>query len=332
VAGVLLLEARREQDLIRLLGLILGASAVAIAILIAVVLAIGTGGGDASPGAAKPVEATAAVPAGPPEGKSPAPRQLHWIVAGDDLAALRADNAGLARRFFDNPDTFVVGSRQVQDQVPKGYRSIPILSYAAMRSFVADVHSGRVDPRIAAVLYDPESWARTPATERRGPLAAMREFTTLAGRWGYAAMLAPGRDLALDADVSCTKRRHEFLDQAFLRCGLVAPAGADAFVLQTAPEELQPELATALVGATRERLAAAGGEADLFATVSTAPPGDGRPVYPVDLVGAADRAIEGGAAGLMLNFGSGEVDLAASFLRDLEREGAVGGVAVSEPG
>jgi hypothetical protein len=145
-------------------------------------------------------------------------------------------------------------------------------------------------------------------------------------------MLAPGRDLALDAGSSCTKRHHEFLDQAFLRCGLVAPAGAEAFVAQTAPEELQPELAAALIGATRERLAAAGGEADLFATVSTAPPGGGRPVYPVDLVGAADRAIEGGAAGLMLNFGSGEVDLAASFLRDLEREGAVGGVAVSESG
>lgn len=201
-----------------------------------------------------------------------------------------------------------------------------------MRSFVADVHSGRVDPRIAAVLYDPESWARTPAAERREPLAAMRQFTTLAGRWGYGAMLAPGRDLALDAGSSCTKRHHEFLDQAFLRCGLVAPAGAEAFVAQTAPEELQPELATALIGATRERLAAAGGEADLFATVSTAPPGGGRPAYPVDLVGAADRAIEGGAAGLMLNFGSGEVDLAASFLRDLEREGAVGGVAVSESG
>ena len=157
------------------------------------------------------------------ERSPPAPSRLRWIIAGDDLAALRTDNAGLARRFFDNPDTFVVGSRKVPDQVPKGYRSIPILTYASLRSFVADVHSGRVDPRIAAVLYDPESWTRTPTPERRDPLTAMRRFTTLARRWGYGAMLAPGRDLALDGGGSCLKRDHELLDAAFLRCGLIAP-------------------------------------------------------------------------------------------------------------
>ena len=293
--------------------------------LVAVVLAIGTGGGDASPGqkepAAVPVADARADPA-----EAVKSTQLRWIIAGDDLAALRADNAGLARRFFDNSTTFVVGSRQRQDQVPKGYRAIPILTYASLRSFVSDVHAGRVDPRIAAVLYDPESWARTPAAERREPIAAMRQFTKLAGDWGYGTMLSPGRDLALDPDGSCTKGDRELLDQAFLRCGLVAQAGAEVFVSQTAPEELQPELADALIDRTDERL----GGAALFATISTSPPGNGEPVYPIDLVRAARGAIGGGAAGLMLNLGSGDVDLAASFLRDLEREGEIDGVTVSE--
>lgn len=214
--------------------------------------------------------------------------------------------------------------------MPKGYRSIPILTYASLRSFVADVHSGRVDPRVAAVLYDPESWARTPESERREPLTAMRKFTTLARSWGYGAMLSPGRDLALDAGAPCSKGDHELLDQAFLRCGLVAPEGAEAFVVQAAPEELQPELANALIDRASERVAAAGGGAELFATVSTSPPGSGEPVYPIDLVRAARGAISKGAAGLMLNVGPEDVGLAASFLRDLGREGAVGAIAVSD--
>jgi hypothetical protein len=300
--------------------------AVAVAILVAVVLALGTGGGGRAPGQEGPSAGPTAATTPP---QRPA-RGLHWIIAGEDLAALRTDNAGLARRFFDNPETFVVGSRQVQDQVPKGYRSIPILTYASLRYFVADVHSGRVDPRIAAVLYDPESWTRTPETERREPLAAMHRFTTLARSWGYGAMLSPGRDLALAGGGLCSKGEHELLDQAFLRCGLIAPQGAEAFVVQTAPEELQPELANALIGAARERLATAAGGVGLFATVSTSPPGNGESVYPIDLVRAARGAVGGGATGLMLNFGSGDVALAASFLRDLGRGGAAG-VAVAAP-
>jgi hypothetical protein len=311
----------------RLLGLILGCAVVGVGALVAAVLLIGTGGGDASSGRTDATTVAIARSSPPPAAPT---SHLRWIVAGDDLAELRADNAGVARRFFDNPETFVIGSRQTQDQVPHGYRSIPILSYASLRSFVSDVHSGAIEAEIAAVLYDPEHWSRTPDAERRDPVAAMRRFTSFARSWGYGALLSPGRDLALDSDSACHKGPHELLDRAFLRCGLIAPAsGAEAFVVQTAPEELQPGRIAGLLEATRERLAAAGEEVELFATLSTSPPGEGAEVWPGDLVEAAERAIAAGAAGLVLNVGPGDVDLAASFLRDLERAGPVAGVAVS---
>jgi hypothetical protein len=297
-----------------------------IVALVAVVLALGTDGGDASGGPARTAEVARASPPVRPAHTT----RLHWIIAGDDLAALRVDNAGLARQFFDNPDTFVIGTRGDQDQVPQGYRSIPILSYASLRSFVADVHAARVDREVAAVLYDPESWSRTPGAERRGAVGAMRRFTTLAGNWGYGALLSPGRDLALAGGSPCRKHSRELLDAAFLRCGLTAPAaGAEAFVVQTAPEELRPDRMGALLEATRDRLPAGGG--DLYATISTAPPGSGEQVWPGDLVRAAERALSAGASGLVLNVAPADVDLAASFLRDLQRAGPVAGFAVSRP-
>jgi len=109
---------------------------------------------------------------------------VSWIIGGRQLEELRQDNAGLARRFFDNGDTFVVGTEAQPDMVPKGYRAIPTADYASLARFTSDVGSGKMDPKIAAVIYDPESWSRTPNSEQRTPVTAMRHFTELAGRWG----------------------------------------------------------------------------------------------------------------------------------------------------
>ena len=82
-------------------------------------------------------------------------------------------------------------------------------------------------------------------------------------------------------------------------------------------------MATALIDAARKRLVTAGGDADLFATVSTAPPGKGKPVYPIDLVRAARGAIGGGHradAELRIRRRRPRREL----LRDLERDGPIG--------
>jgi hypothetical protein len=255
-----------------------------------------------------------------------------WIVSGADLAALRADNAGLARRFFDDPETFVVGSPVEQDAVPHGYASIPTIAYASLHSFLGDVREGRIDPRVATVLYDPESWARTPAAERRRPQVAMRRFVSVARRYGYGTILAPGRDLALGG-TGCRKRPGELLDAAFLRCGIAAGTrDAEMAVVQSAPEELSAGRAGRLISDVRSALATAEARPKLIATLSTSPPGSGGAVWPVDLVRMARRALGAGASGLMLNLSPSGVDLAASFLRDLERGGPLDGLAVSGHG
>jgi hypothetical protein len=289
-------------------------------ILVAVVIVLGAQGKDSSSATA---DVTAPGPA--PE----APGHVSWIIGGRQLSELREDNAGLARRFFDNGDTFVVGTASEPDMVPHGYKAIPTASYASLAAFVDDVHAASVDPRVAAVIYDPESWSRTPVGEQAEPVAAMRRFTELADRWGYGAIVAPGRDLAL-ASPECAKAKGELLDQAYLRCGLTGGAAqAESFVVQAAPVELDTERLHALLRGARSQLVKVAPQARYFASLSTDPPESAETVWPIDMVRAA-RLELAHAPGILLNFTPATVDVAASFLRDLEREGPVNGMSVAE--
>lgn len=273
------------------------------------VAALWLGGCGGSPGAETP----------------PRGRHVTWVIAGESLAALRTDNAGLARRFFDNRHTFVLGAPGGQNLVPPGYRSLPAVTYTSLEAFEGDLDRGAIAPRVAAVLYDPESWSATPPRERREPVPAMRRFIHLASSWGLGTMVAPGRDLALESGGECERRGGELLDAAYLRCRLPrAGAGADRLVVQAAPEELEPERMSALLGAARAQLAAGGGGPMLLATLSTDPPGNEEPIWPADLMRAAriDRAH---GYGVMFNFSPTTASLAADFLRDLERAERRGG-------
>src|SRR4029077_8752890 len=86
------------------------------------------------------------------------------------------------------------------------------------------------------------------------------------------SIVAPGRDLALEADGGCSKQSGEYLDQAYLRCGLVAGAeGAESFVIQAAPEELDLERLRGLLDGSKSQLRKLAPGASPLASISTAP-------------------------------------------------------------
>jgi hypothetical protein len=159
----------------------------------------------------------------------------------------------------------------------------------------------------------------------------MRRFTELAGHWGYGPILAPGRDLTL-VEGGCAKRKGELLDAAYLRCGLTeAAAGAENFVLQAAPVELATGRLHRLLEGARSQLHQAAPGVRGFATLSTAPPEADEALWPIDLLRAV-RLELAHLPGIMFNFNPQTVDLAASFLRDLEREDPLHGMLVSRAG
>lgn len=255
-----------------------------------------------------------------PAGKPVARRHPTWIVSGWSLSALRHSNAGLARRFFDNPRTLVLGEAGgMQNLVPAGYRSIPALSYTSLADFEADANAGLISPEIHAVIYDPEGWDKTPAPERRDPRTAMHRFSRIARSHGYGPIVAPGRDLALSDDAGCGKRQGELLDQAYLRCDLTGGAtGAEAFVIQAAADELEPTKLSRLLASARAQVRSRAPGTFTVATLSTAPPDASEPTWPIDLVRAARIEFEH-VDGVLFNFNPATMQLAASFLRDLER-------------
>lgn len=254
------------------------------------------------------------------EGQLPKEGDVKWIVFGDDLASLRESNAGVARRTFDNRNTIVLGNPLgEQDSVPSGYRSIPGLAYTSVAEFTNDVRLRRIGGRVRTVLYDPESWNRTPLNERRHPLSAMLHFNRLAHRWKYRSISSPARDLALTKGGACRKQEGELLDQAYLRCDFAGGAvGSDAFVIQAAPDELDLTAMERFLKRGAQAVRSHSAKVRSFATLSTSPPGADEPVWPIDLVRAA-RLEKTQGQGILFNFTPGTVSLAASFLRDLER-------------
>jgi hypothetical protein len=208
----------------------------------------------------------------------------------------------------------------MQNLVPAGYRSIPALSYTSLAEFAADASAGVISPEIGAVVYDPEGWDKTPAAERRDPLAAMHRFSRLASSHGYSPIVAPGRDLALSGEAGCGKRQGELLDQAYLRCDLTGGAtGAETFVIQAAPDELEPAKLSRLLASAHAQVRSRAPGTLTVATLSTDPPDASEPAWPIDLLRAARIEFKR-VDGVLFNFNPATMQLAASFLRDLERE------------
>ena len=153
-------------------------------------------------------------------------------------------------------------------------QAAPTLIYRSLARFRSDVANHRIDSRILAVVYDPESWLDTPLVERQYPGRAIRRFGELAHQIGYRFIAAPGRDLMLVPGASCQKRVGETLDQAYLRCGIAGTSAlvSDAVVIQSQADEADPSRMLALVKAAAAQARAARAGVRVYATVSSESP------------------------------------------------------------
>jgi hypothetical protein len=278
------------------------------------------------------VSATIAGSCGGQHESQPSSQSLNvtWILAGDDLAMLRRSNPGLARRFFDNPRTFVIGTEADQNSVPTGYQSVPTVLYSSLATLTRDLDAGNIDRSVDALVYDPEHWAKTPAAEQMAPIQAMNQFVALARSHGYTPIAAPGRDLVLNDRATCHKSAGQLVDQAYLHCQLPkAASNATLVVIQAAPEEDSvPAIRQLLHGVVAQLR---GSQPQLITTLSSTSPTPGAQVWPSTLIRATAAELTY-ADGLMLNFTPQADQLLASYLRDLERLGTIGRYAVPGSG
>jgi hypothetical protein len=243
-----------------------------------------------------------------------------WEITGANAVRIGRVDPVLARKLFGTSASFGLGNPAGrQDQVPADSAAVPTLVYRSLTRFRTDVGRGRIDPRIRAVLYDPERWRATPRAEQRDPLAAMRRFAAFGHAHGYAVVLAPARDLLAVAGARCTAHG-EPLDQAYLRCGMARAARwADVFSIQSQADEFDVAAFRAFIRAAARQARAAHPGVRVFAGISTNP-ATGRARGPV--LAAAVRSVQSTVDGFWANVFAthpGQLQTAIGAFRTLAR-------------
>lgn len=180
--------------------------------------------------------------------------KLHWIVeeAGtqDALTTVGRLDPQLARMSFGDERTDVLSmTRPPRSSVPAGWSSVPAYHYTSYgpctaglkgcASLSTDVADGTLRASgIPAVMYDDENWNRTPAAEKSGACAAMRDFTDLAHQQGLRSVMAPDQNLASPGVITTYQGGESENWQTYLRLGLggcAAASGTDAYHIMSQP-------------------------------------------------------------------------------------------------
>jgi hypothetical protein len=245
--------------------------------------------------------------------------RLSWIMLGSTLDAIVATQPDVARATFDSAFSFADGKPWKQNQVPAGYATTPTVKYESYAQFASDVAAGAIAPEIKAVLYDPEKWDRTPVSEQVDPVTYLQLFASLAHSKGYLVIETPARDLMAVDGAACRSTPGETLDQAALRCNLVANAAlhADVVQVQSQTDEFDPAQFRAFVTATAIQARAANPGVVFLAGLSTSPAG--RVASPETLLAAAEsvRGVVGGFYLTVCITCPGELAVADAFLAAL---------------
>jgi hypothetical protein len=273
-------------------------------VLLAVLVCAGCGGSSSATG----------------DHRKPPPIRPIMIISGDDLGLLDQHYPTIVDQIYRSANAYVIGDADGhQDQVLPGSRAHPTLAYTSYARFRHDAITDRIDPIVDTVMYNPESWPRTPLDERRDPHRYIHLFIRLAHRAGFKVIIAPGRDLALTSR-GCHKRRGETLDAAFLRCRYAADAvGTDMILLNTSADELTTATLQRYVDKAETQIRRSQPHVTLLGLISTQPPSHAR-AWPGGLVRATRIQLHT-LAGLALNLNPETAVLADDYLRDAQKAG-----------
>ena len=190
-----------------------------------------------------------------------------WLLTRRALAEVSVDGAARRR----------LGGEVVDELLAPGQRPLPgapahaVVVFPSAGELVDAIRGHTLPPGTAAVLYDPEAWSFTPASEQRDPVRAAAQAAGVAHRHGLRFIVAPALDLTTVLARGLTGSRAH----AFLRLGLAARLArtADAVELQAQSLERSPAAYGSFVarGAAQARSADPG--VTVLAGLSTNPSG-----------------------------------------------------------
>ena len=152
-----------------------------------------------------------------------------------------------------------------------GVDAIPVVTYPSVSELRTALADNTLPAGTRAVLYDPEAWSYTPATEQRDPVQAATRAAELAHAHGLKIIIAPALNLTTVLDPrSSAPRWRTFLD---LRLAGPMARIADTVDLQAQSLERDTGTYAAFVRQAAEQARASNPNVTLLAGLSTNPPG-----------------------------------------------------------
>lgn len=247
--------------------------------------------------AVTPLAACAAAPAstGPVPTSSasvladlPGPSHPAWMVTRAVLAQFVKDPAAVAQL----RGKLVYEILQPGQPPLSGVEAEPVVTFASAAALEAAIRAKQLPSGVFGVLYDPEDWAFTPASEQQNPVAAATATAAAAHAAGLQLIVAPGIDLTTVLGSGGTDPRwRQFLDLGLI--GRLAKV-ADVVELQAQSLEQDTSVYTTFVEAAAAQASAANPDIGLVAGLSTNPPGTPVTAQQLTAAIAATRSVVGG--------------------------------------
>jgi hypothetical protein len=196
-------------------------------------------------------------------------KPIGWIISESAIEKLNGAGAGdLARRWFNNPGTFLLNSKS------EDWAATPTANFSSAAKIKEALEKGQVDARIKAVLYDNEAWKFTPDEEKRDVEHIERSEKLAAEavhRSGRILVATPATDLTSVLSPQVKQNRYD----EFLRLGIARAAAryADVYEIQAQGSEANLELFTHFVKEGAAQARSANPKVRVFAGLSTNPSG-----------------------------------------------------------
>jgi hypothetical protein len=152
-----------------------------------------------------------------------------------------------------------------------GVNAVPVMTFSAVASLRTALADNQLPPGTKAVLYDPESWSLTPASEQSNPVQAATQAASLAHSHGLQFIVTPALDLTTVLDPGSSAP----LWQRYLNLGLARSMAKIADVVELQAQSLERSSGTyaTFVREAAAQAQAANPDISLMAGLSTNPPG-----------------------------------------------------------
>jgi hypothetical protein len=164
-----------------------------------------------------------------------------WVISGGWFDQLRFHDRDLAKRFFLQPPSIIVGTYhlrfgKVGAPAPKQFRTA--FAWASLEAF-EDVARTPFVRKLDAAMYDPEAWPATPLVEQRDLTRSFARFASVARRYVDTVILTPHPNLMEVEGARCHAEGNESVYEAFLRCRVMDTAARSADIVEVQAQQLQ---------------------------------------------------------------------------------------------